>query len=222
METEHMDGPVGLRALPQRQIRITFVGVLMAMFLASLDQTVVGTAMPRIIASLGGFNHYTWVATAYIIFSAVTVPIAGRMTDMYGRKVFYIAGLIIFLVSSFFCGLSNTMTQLIVSRGIQGIGAGVMMANAFTVIGDLFPPAERGKYMGFVTGIFGLSAIIGPTLGGFITDNLSWHWVFFVNIPFGIAIIILFILFFPHRLRGCNNAYIIGRTGYAGTYLGRS
>ncbi len=212
MKTEHTDRPIGLRALPRRQIIITFVGVLMAMFLASLDQTVVGTAMPRIIASLGGFSHYTWVATAYIIFSAVTVPIAGRLTDMYGRKVFYIAGLIIFLLSSFICGFSNTMMRLIIGRGIQGIGAGIMMANAFTVIGDLFPPAERGKYMGFVTGIFGLSAIIGPTLGGFITDTLSWHWVFFVNIPFGIAVIILFILFFP-QIRPDNRKHQIDFAG---------
>jgi EmrB/QacA subfamily drug resistance transporter len=212
METENIIRPMGLRSLPRRQIIITFVGVLMAMFLASLDQTVVGTAMPRIIADLGGFSHYTWIATAYIIFSAVTVPIAGRLTDMYGRKFFYIAGLIIFLISSFICGLSNTMTQLIISRGIQGIGAGIMMANAFTVIGDLFPPAERGKYMGFVTGIFGLSAIIGPTLGGFITDTLSWHWVFFINIPFGMAVIILFILFFPH-IRPDNLKHQIDFTG---------
>jgi EmrB/QacA subfamily drug resistance transporter len=117
---------------------------------------------------------------------------------MFGRKFFYIAGLAIFILMSLMCGLSNTMTQIIAFRGIQGIGGGMMMANAFTVIADLFPPAERGKYQGFMSGIFGLSSIIGPALGGFITDTMSWHWVFFVNIPLGVLIIILFVLFFPN------------------------
>ncbi len=177
---------------------VTFAGVMLAMFLSSLDQTIVGTAMPRIISDLGGFSHYTWVTTAYIITSAVTIPITGKLTDMYGRKFFYIGGLGIFILASFLCGLSNTMTQIIVFRGVQGIGAGIMMANAFTVIGDIFPPAERGKYQGLMSGVFGLSSIIGPTLGGYITDSLSWHWVFFVNIPLGLFIILLFIFFFPN------------------------
>lgn len=189
---------LGIRALPRRQIVITFIGVLLAMFLGSLDQTIVGTAMPRIITDLGGFAHYTWVATAYIIASTITIPITGKLTDMYGRKWFYIVGLTIFVVGSLLCGLSQTMTQIIIFRGLQGMGAGIMMANAFIIIGDLFPPAERGKYQGLMTGVFGLSSIIGPTLGGFITDNLSWHWVFFVNIPLGIVIIGLFIFFFPN------------------------
>ena len=189
---------LGIRALPRRQIVITLIGVLLAMFLGSLDQTIVGTAMPRIITDLGGFAHYTWVATAYIIASTITIPITGKLTDMYGRKWFYIVGLTIFVVGSLLCGLSQTMTQIIIFRGLQGMGAGIMMANAFIVIGDLFPPAERGKYQGLMTGVFGLSSVIGPTLGGFITDNLSWHWVFFVNIPLGILIIGLFIFFFPN------------------------
>ena len=198
MATNNVSRPMGLRSLPRRDLFITFAGVMLAMFLSSLDQTIVGTAMPRIIADLGGFSHYTWVTTAYIIASAVIIPITGRLTDMYGRKFFYIAGLFIFLMASFACGLSRTMTQIVVFRGIQGLGAGVMMANAFTVIGDLFPPAERGKYQGFVSGVFGLSSIIGPTLGGFITDTLSWHWVFFINIPFGVIVILMFLFFFPH------------------------
>jgi MFS family permease len=117
---------------------ITFAGVMLAMFLSSLDQTVVGTAMPRIISDLGGFSRYTWVTSVYIITSAVTIPITGKLTDMYGRKFFYIGGLVVFVLSSFLCGLSQTMTQIIIFRGMQGIGAGVMMANAFTVIGDIF------------------------------------------------------------------------------------
>jgi EmrB/QacA subfamily drug resistance transporter len=189
---------VGLRSLPRRQVLITLIGVMLAMFLSSLDQTVVGTALPKVITDLGGFAHYTWVASAYIIASTITVPITGKLTDMYGRKWFYVAGLAIFMTGSLLCGLSQTMTQLILFRGFQGIGAGVMMANAFIVVGDLFPPAERGKYQGMMTGVFGISSVIGPVLGGFITDNLSWNWVFWVNIPLGIVILGLFIFFFPN------------------------
>jgi len=189
---------LGINSLPRQQVLITLAGVLLAMFLSSLDQTVVGTAMPRIIVDLGGFSQYTWVTTAYIITSTIAIPITGKLTDMYGRKWFYVGGLAIFMVGSLLCGFSNSMTQLIFFRGFQGIGAGIMMANAFTVIGDIFPPAERGKYQGLMAGTFGLSSIIGPTLGGYITDTLSWHWVFFVNIPLGIVIVALFIFFFPH------------------------
>jgi EmrB/QacA subfamily drug resistance transporter len=184
--------------MSQRQIVITMAGVLLAIFLSSLDQTVVGTAMPRIIADLGGFTHYTWVTTAYIIASTVTVPITGKLIDIYGRKPLYIIGLVIFVLFSLLCGLSQTMMLIIIFRGLQGIGAGIIIANTFTVIGDLFPPAERGKYQGIVSSVFGLSSIIGPMLGGFITDSISWHWVFFINIPLGIIIIGLFIAFFPN------------------------
>jgi EmrB/QacA subfamily drug resistance transporter len=189
---------IGLRSLPKKQVVLTMAGVLLAMFLGSLDQTVTSAAMPRIIADLNGFAHYTWVTTAYIITSAVVIPITGKLTDMYGRKPFYIAGLIIFTLASLLSGFSQSMLQLIIYRGVQGIGAGIMMANAFTTIGDLFPPVERGKYQGIVSAVFGLSAIIGPVLGGFLTDSLSWHWVFFINVPLGLFIIILFVFYFPH------------------------
>jgi EmrB/QacA subfamily drug resistance transporter len=188
---------LGLRSLPKKQVFLTMAGVLLAMFLSSLDQTIVSSAMPRIIADLNGFAHYTWVTTAYIITSAVVIPITGKLTDMYGRKPFYIAGLIIFTLASLLSGLSNNMFQLILFRGVQGIGAGVMISNAFTVIGDIFPPAERGKYQGLVSAVFGLSAILGPLLGGVLTDSLSWHWVFFINVPLGVVIIALFFFFFP-------------------------
>ncbi|MBN1644221.1 MAG: DHA2 family efflux MFS transporter permease subunit, partial [Dehalococcoidales bacterium] len=198
MPPESISGNIGMRSLPKRQIVFTFAGVLLAMFMSSLDQTVVGTAMPRIISDLGGFDQYTWVTTIYIITSAIALPITGKLTDMYGRKYFYIAGLVIFTLSSLFCGLSGTMMSIIVWRGIQGIGAGIMMSNAFTVIGDLFPPAERGKYQGFMSAVFGISFIVGPILGGFITDTISWHWVFFVNVPLSLLVIALFIIFFPN------------------------
>lgn len=187
-----------LSILPRKQVFLTFAGVMLAMFLGALDQTVVNTAMPRIITDLGGFNQYTWVTTIYIITSAVVVPIVGKLIDMYGRKYFYIAGLVIFVSSSIACGFSSTMTQIIAFRGIQGIGAGIMMANAFTAIADLFPPADRGKYQGYIGAVFGLSSVVGPTIGGFLTDSLSWHWVFFINVPFGLLIIGLFLKFFPN------------------------
>jgi EmrB/QacA subfamily drug resistance transporter len=187
----------GMGSLPKKQLIITLIGVMLSMFVGALDQTIVGTAMPRIVSDLGGFSEYTWITTVYIITSAIALPITGKLTDMFGRKYFYIAGLIIFSVTSILCGLSNSMTALIIWRGIQGIGGGMMMANSFTVIGDLFPPAERGKFMGYMSAVFATSSVIGPVLGGFITDALSWHWVFFVNIPIGILIIILFALYFP-------------------------
>ena len=187
----------GLGSLPKKQLVITLIGVMLAMFISSLDQTIVGTAMPRIVSDLGGFSQYTWITTIYIICSATALPITGKLTDMFGRKYFYITGLIIFLLASLLCGFSNSMTLLIVWRGIQGIGGGMMMANSFTVIGDLFPPAERGKFMGYMSAVFATSSVIGPVLGGFITDAISWHWVFFVNIPIGILIIILFAIYFP-------------------------
>ena len=171
---------------------------MLAMFLSSLDQTIVGTAMPQIISDLGGFSQYTWVSAAYLVTSTVVVPITGKLTDVYGRKFFYVAGLIIFTAGSLMCGLSQNMLELVFFRGFQGIGAGVLIATTFTIVGDLFPPAERGKYVGLLSSVFAMSAVIGPTLGGFLTDSLSWHWVFLVNIPLGVIVIVLLILFFPN------------------------
>jgi EmrB/QacA subfamily drug resistance transporter len=197
-ENNSSEQVIGLRSLPRRQVMLTLGGVLLAMFLSSLDQTIVSTAMPRIIGDLGGFSHYTWLTTSYMVMSTVVLPIVGKLTDMYGRKYFYIAGISIFILGSLLSGLSQTMLQIVIFRGIQGIGAGIMMVNAFTVIADLYPPAERGKYVGLVSGVFGVSAIIGPILGGFITDALSWHWIFYINIPLGIINILLFIRYFPN------------------------
>ncbi len=172
-------------------------GVLLAMFLAALDQTVVATAMPQIILDLGGFDRYTWVTTAYLVASTAAVPIVGRLTDIYGRKLFYVGGIAVFLVGSVLAGTSQTMNQLIAFRALQGLGGGVIMANSFVAIADLFPPETRGKYQGFIGVVFGMSSVLGPTLGGFITDNLSWNWVFFVNIPIGIPVLLLITLLFP-------------------------
>ena len=197
-ETKVSPKPNSYSKLPRKQVILTMAGVMLALFLASLDQTIVGTALPRIIADLGGFSQYTWVLTSYLVATTVTVLIAGKLSDLFGRKWILMSAIVIFITGSILCGLSATMNQLIIFRGIQGIGAGAIMGLTFIIIGDLFSPAERGKYAGFLSGVFGLSSIIGPTLGGFITDNLSWHWIFFINIPLGIIIVTLFIFFFPH------------------------
>ena len=183
--------------LPRRQVILTMVGLLLALFLAALDQTVVSTAMPRIIAELGGFDRYTWVTTAYLVASTVSVPIVGRLTDIYGRKIFFIGGIAVFLVGSVLAGVSGSMNQLIASRAIQGLGGGVIMANSFVAIADLFPPEERGKFQGFLGVVFGMSSVIGPTLGGFITDNFSWNWIFLINVPVGLPVLLLIAWLFP-------------------------
>jgi EmrB/QacA subfamily drug resistance transporter len=166
------------------------IGVMLGMLLASLDQTIVGTALPRIVADLGGLDHYAWVVTAYLLASTVTVPIYGKLSDIYGRRLFFIGGMVLFLAGSALAGTSQDMTQLIIYRFIQGLGAGGMMPIALAIIGDIFSPAERGKWQGLFVAVFGLSSIVGPTLGGFITDNWGWRWVFYVNMPVGIIAIV--------------------------------
>lgn len=189
---------VDFKALPKRQIVFTMGGLMLALFLAALDQTVVSTAMPRIIADLGGFDRFTWVTSSYLVASTTAVPIVGRLSDLYGRKTFFLGGIIVFLIGSILAGASQTMGHLIFSRAVQGLGGGSIMALSFTSVGDLFPPAERGKYQGMVAGVFGLASVIGPSLGGLITDNLSWNWVFYINLPLSLPIIGLFIWFFPN------------------------
>jgi EmrB/QacA subfamily drug resistance transporter len=166
--------------------------VLLALFLGALDQTIVGTALPRIVTDLGGNEYYTWVVTIYLLTSTITVPFYGKLSDLYGRKPMMMIGVTIFLIGSALSGLSQNMAMLIAFRGIQGIGAGALFPIALAVIGDLYTPAERGRYQGLFGAVFGVSFIIGPFLGGFLTDNVSWHWIFYVNIPVGL--ISLFVL----------------------------
>jgi len=168
------------------QRNILLIGLFLALFFSSLDQTVVGTAMPRIIGELGGLSIMTWVTTAYMLTSTTVVPIAGKLADVYGRRIIYITGLLVFMIGSALCGTSTTMVQLIIYRALQGLGAGIMMPLAMTIVGDIFPPEERGKWQGLMGALFGLSSVIGPTIGGWIVDFSSWKWVFYINLPIGI------------------------------------
>ncbi len=179
------------------------IGILLALFLSALDQTIVGTAMPRILTDLKGIDVYTWVVTVYLLTSTITGPIYGKLSDQFGRKNLLLFGVFLFLLGSALSGLSQDMIQLIIFRGIQGLGAGSIFPIALAVIGDLFTPRERGRYQGLFGAVFGISALIGPALGGFLTDNISWHWVFYVNIPIGaIALIIIWRLLPPLHTEG--------------------
>src|SRR5258708_22395959 len=180
-------------------------GRVLAMFAAVLDQTIVGTAEPRIIASLSGFNRYPWVATAYMLTSTIVVPISAKLSDLWGRKLFFLWGSAVFVATSALCGAAGDlnflgldgMNQLILFRGLQGIGAGAVMGLIFTIVGDIFAPAERGRYQGYFSGVWGLAAIFGPTLGGWLTDHISWRATFYVNLPVGLIAIAAIYFEFP-------------------------
>lgn len=195
----------GLVRLTKPQLVGTLLGLTLTMLLAALDQTIVGTAEPRIIASLSGFNRYPWVATAYMLCSTMSIPIAARLSDLYGRKWFFLGGAALFVFASALCGASGNlnftgldgMNQLIVFRGLQGIGAGVILALVFTIVGDVFAPAERGRYQGFFSGTWGCAAILGPTLGGWLTDHVSWRATFYVNLPVGLVALGVTYFLFP-------------------------
>ncbi len=186
--------PAGPGAAPHpaielsRRARFEVLGaILLALLLGALDQTIVGTALPTIVTDLKGNDLYVWVVTIYLLTSTIAVPFYGKLSDQFGRKPLLLFGITTFLIGSALSGLSQTMEQLILFRGIQGVGAGSLFPISLAVIGDLFTPRERGKYQGLFGAVFGFSALVGPALGGFITDNISWHWIFFVNIPIGIV-----------------------------------
>ena len=172
------------------------IGVMTGMFIAALEATVVGTAMPTVIATLGGLNRYSWVFSAYLVTSTVTVPVWGKLSDLYGRRLIYQIAIGVFLLGTLLSGFSATMNQLIIFRAIQGLGAGGLVPLAMTIIGDIYTLEERAKMQAYFSGVWGLSSVIGPVIGGFITDQISWRWVFFINLPVGIvaAIIIGFSL----------------------------
>jgi EmrB/QacA subfamily drug resistance transporter len=183
--------------------RLEILGaILLGLFLSALDQTVVGTALPRIITDLGGNELYTWAVAIYLLTATITGPIYGKLSDLFGRKPLFMIGISLFLLGSFLSGLSQEMWQLIAFRGLQGLGAGAIFPIALATIGDLFSPAERGKYQGLFGAVVGLSALIGPAIGGFLTDNLRWHWVFFVNLPLGAIVLFIIWRTLPTVARG--------------------
>ncbi len=180
-----------------------FGALMLGMFLAALDQTIVSTALPTIVGDLGGLDHLSWVVTSYLLASTVSTPLYGKLGDIVGRKPVFMAAILIFLAGSMLAGLSQSMTELIGFRALQGIGAGGLMVGAQAIIGDIVPPRERGRYMGLIGSVFAVASVAGPLLGGFFVDNLSWRWVFYVNMPVGaLAIVIVATrlhLHTPHR-----------------------
>lgn len=180
-----------------------FAGLMLGMLVASISQTIVGPALPRIVAELGGMEHYSWLATAAMLVSAITVPIAGKLSDLYGRRPFYIAGLAVFMAGSIISGLAPNFWTLVAGRAVQGLGMGTLMPLSQTIIGDIVPPRFRGKYQGLMGAVFGISSIAGPLAGGFITDSIGWRWLFFVSLPIGFVAMAFIIRFFhlPHEKR---------------------
>ena len=174
----------------RREVLIILPGLLLAIMLAMLDQLVVSTALPRIVGDLGGVTHLSWVVTAYVLASTVTTPLYGKLGDQYGRKRWLMIGIVIFLIGSALSGLAHTMDQLIAFRALQGLGAGGLLTGAIATIGDLVSPRERGQYMGYIMGVMTLAMIAGPLVGGYITENFSWRWIFYINMPIGGAALV--------------------------------
>ncbi len=194
--------------LPRKQLIGVIVGVMCGLLLASLDQTIISTALPRIVSDLGGIDHLPWVATAYMLTSTAGIPIWGKLSDIYGRRGFFIIGMVIFIVGSALCGAAQNMAWLIVCRGIQGIGGGMMFSLSFAIISDLFPPAQRAKWQGVFGSVFAIASAIGPFAGGLLTDKLSWHWVFYVNLPLGFLALAVFTRTMPRMPRRTTQTYI--------------
>src|SRR5438094_8648462 len=183
------------------RILAIYSGLMVTLFLAALDQTIVATALPKVVSDLGGITQYPWVFTAYMLTSTVTVPLYGKLGDVWGRKNLFLFAIAVFLIGSALCGLATDMTQLVIFRAVQGIGAGGLFPLSLAVIGNIGPPRDRGRWQGLIGAVFAASSIIGPAVGGFIVDNASWRWVFLVNLPVGGVALAVVSLTMPRRAR---------------------
>ncbi|WP_400247837.1 MDR family MFS transporter [Niallia sp. JL1B1071] len=183
--------------LTQKKKLSIMIAIMAAMFFAAINQTIVSTAMPKIISILDGMDYYTWTINIYMLTSTIATVLVGKLSDMYGRKPFLLIGILLFMVGAFLTGTSNDVFQFIAYRGIQGIGAGIIQSSAFTAVGDLFPPRERGKWMGLLTAVFGFSSVLGPLLGGYLVDHLDWHWLFWIFLPIGVIAFGMIMALFP-------------------------
>src|SRR5881227_2749607 len=181
------------------RILAIYAGLMVALFLAALDQTIVATALPQIVGDLGGLTQYSWVFTAYLLATTVTVPIYGKLGDVYGRRPLFLIAICIFLLGSALCGVAQGMTELVIFRAVQGVGAGGLIPLALAVIGNIVPPRDRGRYQGLIGAVFGAASIIGPAIGGFIVDNTSWRWIFYVNLPVGALALVVISATMPRR-----------------------
>jgi EmrB/QacA subfamily drug resistance transporter len=211
--TPTLDEDPALGLSPRAKFEI-LIAVMLGLFLGALDQTIVGPALPTIVTQLKGNDYYVWAVTIYLLTSTISVPFWGKLSDIYGRKPVFMVGIVIFLIGSALSGLSQDMTQLIAFRGLQGVGAGSLFPVALAVIGDLFSPAERGKYQGLFGAVFGIAFIVGPLVGGFLTENVSWHWIFYVNVPIGLVSLYLIWRLLPtvRTARATRNFDLIGGT----------
>jgi EmrB/QacA subfamily drug resistance transporter len=187
--------------LTHRQRLVIFAGLMSGMLLAALDQTIVSTALPRITGDLGGLEHISWVIAAYLVASTVGMPLYGKLGDLYGRKLLFQLSIVVFLIGSVLAGFSQSMVQLIAFRAVQGLGGGGLMVLAMAIIAETVPPRERGRYQGYFGAAFGVASIAGPLIGGFITDNLSWRWVFYVNVPIGLVALVVITSVIPKGAR---------------------
>src|SRR3989440_3495128 len=190
--------PTGYRFSIGRILAI-YAGLMVTLLLAALDQTIVATALPRIVGDLGGITQYSWVFTAYMLTSTVTVPLYGRLGDAYGRKYLFMFAIVVFLLGSALCGAATTMTQLVIFRAVQGVGAGGLFPLSLAVIGNIVPPRDRGRWQGLIGAVFAAASIIGPAVGGFIVDNTTWRWVFLVNLPIGGLALLVIAVTMPRR-----------------------